>query len=231
LARVTLRTIAEDTGLSKFAVSRALAGKSGISDATRERVVKAAGRLGYRKPAIRSKRAIGVIFDDTDMINSELHMQVQSGVRQEARDLGFDVRMHWTHNLDEFGAFAADNAGLVIVGPHSRQSLHHIYATGTPAVRVGWLDPLERVDLVSGTDHEAGSAVAQYLCRLGHRNIAYVHGTPRYRGRMERLFGLREILERNPEARLHDLTWEENADFVTALTQLRADGTNPTAYF
>ena len=38
MARVTLRTIADATGLSKFAVSRALAGKSGVSEETRARV-------------------------------------------------------------------------------------------------------------------------------------------------------------------------------------------------
>ena len=38
MARVTLSTIAQQTGLSKFAVSRSLAGKDGVSDETRKRV-------------------------------------------------------------------------------------------------------------------------------------------------------------------------------------------------
>ena len=51
MTKVTLRVLAEETGLSKFAVSRALAGKSGVSDATRTRVLEAAQRLGYRRGA------------------------------------------------------------------------------------------------------------------------------------------------------------------------------------
>ena len=62
-------------------------------------------------------------------------------------------------------------------------------------MRIGWLDPLEPVDQVSGTDHEAGAAVATYLLELGHRVIAYVHGAPIYRGRKERYYGMREVLE------------------------------------
>ena len=69
--------------------------------------------------------------------------------------------------------------------------------SGVPIVRQGWLEPLEQVDQIGGTDHEAGSAVASYLLGLGHREIAYVHGDPRYRGRMERLYGLREVLEQD----------------------------------
>ena len=42
MSRVTLQTIAQETGLSKFAVSRALAGKSGVSEETRSRVAAAA---------------------------------------------------------------------------------------------------------------------------------------------------------------------------------------------
>ena len=56
MRRVTLQTIAEETGLSKFAVSRALAGKSGVSEETRARVAEVAARLGYRRPA-RARRS------------------------------------------------------------------------------------------------------------------------------------------------------------------------------
>ena len=47
LARVTLATIAKQTGLSKFAVSRSLSGKDGVSEATRARVLQTAAEIGY----------------------------------------------------------------------------------------------------------------------------------------------------------------------------------------
>ena len=43
----TLRQIAEETGLSRMAVSMALRGKPGVAESTRKRVAKAAARLGY----------------------------------------------------------------------------------------------------------------------------------------------------------------------------------------
>jgi LacI family transcriptional regulator len=231
MRRVTLGTIASETGLSKFAVSRALAGKSGVSEETRARVADAAMRLGYRKPASVESKPIGVVFNDTDVINSELHMQIQAGVQREAQRLGFSVRVHWSHAGEDLEAMARACVGLMICGPHERAAMERAYATGIPIVRQGWLEPLEQVDQIGGTDHEAGSAVARYLLDLGHREIVYVHGDPRYRGRMERLYGLREVLERVEGAVMHDLVWEDGSTFAGVLDTLEAAGAQPTAYF
>jgi LacI family transcriptional regulator len=231
MGRVTLRTIAAETRLSKFAVSRALAGKSGVSEATRARVAEVAARLGYRRPPPAEAKLLGVVFNDTDIMNSELHMQIQGGVQREAQRLGFSVRVHWTHSGGDLVTIARSCAGLMICGPHDRAGLAAAYAVGVPIVQQGWLEPLEPVDQIGGTDHEAGSAVANYLLGLGHREIAYVHGNPRYRGRMERLYGLREVLERTEGAVLHDLVWEDDAGFAQVFEQLRAGGGAPTAYF
>jgi LacI family transcriptional regulator len=100
-----------------------------------------------------------------------------------------------------------------------------------PIVRFGWVDPLEQADQVSGTDHEAGQAVLQYLIDLGHRSIAYVYGIPGYRGRRERFYGAREIAERYPDVALHVMQFEEQAGFGTAFQALKEKGVYPTAFF
>ena len=81
-----------------------------------------------------------------------------------------------------------------------------------------------------------------HLLGFGHREIAYVHGDPSYRGRMERLYGLREVLERVEGTVIHDLVWEDEAavravsgssrgGFAAAFDRLRAGGARPTAFF
>ena len=230
MGKVTLRIIAEETGLSKFAVSRALSGKSGVSAQTRARVAAVADRLGYRRGGAVTN-LIGAIFDDSEPINGELYVQIQGGVQREAQKLGYAVRVHWTHAPDDVEQIAGDCAGLLVVGKYDPASMARARATGTPIVHQGWLDPLQEVDWVGGTDHEAGAAVADYLLARGHREIVYVHGADRLRGRRERLNGLREGIDGTPGARVTDLTWDAGSSFAVELDRLLATGVRPTVYF
>ena len=233
MKRVSLGSIATQLGLSKFAVSRALAGKSGVSDATRRRVEIAAAELGYfRAVAPTAQPVLGLVFNDTDYINSELQLQIHSGVQAEAQRRGYQVRVRWTHSAEEVEATMRQGNGGILVGPHDKQVHERIYALGKPIVRTGgWPDPLEPADMVTGPDHEAGAAVAALLLELGHREIAYVHGAPRFRGRVERLYGLREVMENQVEARFYDLRFEPELTFSQRLKALNEDGGHPTAFF
>ena len=232
MARVTLSVIAQATGLSKFAVSRALSGKSGVSEATRRRVLSVAQELGYVRtaPSVEQK-TIGLVFHDTDLINSELHMLIQSGVQTEAQRRGYQVRMRWTHLAEEVESFVDSCVGAIMVGPHDRSTYDRVYALGKPIVRNGWTNPLEQVDYVGGTDHEAGSAVASYLLSLGHRTIAYVHGARGYRGRVERYYGFREVLEQHAEVQFAEMTFAVETRFTEHLKAAHARGFHPTAFF
>lgn len=232
MARVTLSTIAEMTGLSKFAVSRSLSGKDGVSDDTRRRVQEVATRLGYMRAVLEAETPVlGIVFHDTDLVNSELHFLIQSGFQTDAQRAGYQVRMYWAHDTDEVVAFARSCRAVALVGPHPRASMVAISALGIPVARNGWVEPLDPFDTVSGTDHEAGSAVANYLLELGHRSIAYVHGTPGYRGRIERYYGVREVLETHPEVTFKEMKFQTEMRFPQHLQEVQADGFAPTAFF
>ncbi|WP_305581712.1 LacI family DNA-binding transcriptional regulator [Devosia sp.] len=231
-ARVTLSTIAERTGLSKFAVSRSLSGKDGVSEETRRRVQQAATELGYERAVVEVETPVlGVVFHDTDLINSELHLLIQSGFQAEALRSGYQVRMCWSHLASEIVDFARGCRGIALVGPHLKQTMQSIRDLGMPVARIGWMDPLDPFDIVAGTDHEAGSAVANYLLDLGHKTIAYVHGTPGYRGRVERFYGVREVLEKRPDVSFREMTFQAERRFSEHLLAVQKDGFHPTAFF
>ncbi|WP_343713923.1 LacI family DNA-binding transcriptional regulator [Inquilinus sp.] len=232
MAKVTLATIAQRTGLSKFAVSRSLSGKDGVSDETRRRVQEVAAELGYTRPSLEPELlTLGVIFHDTDLINSELHLLIQNGAQSEAERLGYRLNMRWTHEPDEIQAIVRACSGAVLVGPHDRGTFARVRALGKPIVRQGWLEPLEQADHVGGTDHEAGAAVANYLLALGHRRIVYVHGTPGYRGRVERFYGVREVLEKQADVEFREMRFQADSRFTEHLRAAQADGFHPTAFF
>lgn len=232
MSRITLSTIAKRAGLSKFAVSRSLSGKDGVSEETRKRVREIAAELGYIRPAGEVEaRTLGIVFHDTDLINSELHLLIQSGFQAEAQRRGYQVRMRWTHLGDEIEAFAKTCAGVALVGPHPVEVMLRVKALGVPVARNGWMNPLDPFDIVAGTDHEAAAAVAQFLLDLGHRAIAYVHGTPGYRGRIERFYGMREVLERREDVVFREMKFETEMRFTDHLLKAQAEGFHPTAFF
>lgn len=91
-------------------------------------------------------------------------------------------------------------------------------------MRAGWLEPLEQVDHVGGTDREAGIAVGRHLYDLGHREIVFVHGEVELRGRRERWNGLSEVASAKPDLRCHNVTWGEGRTFTDELDRILAAG-------
>lgn len=231
MSRVTLSTIAQKAGLSKYAVSRSLSGKSGVSETTRAHVRKVAATLGYIKPGTSLNRDIAALFDDSDPVNSELFLQIQTGFQREARSLGYTSRVVWCHSACELNSVARESAAMLVVGSALAPYLKDLPFTGKPVVRVGWPDPVEPIDLIGGTDHEAGSAVARLLLKHGHKEIVFVHGEVQLRGRMERLYGLREELESHNYVKHYDLHWTKSSSFRQALDTLLKSGGKPTAFF
>ncbi len=67
MSKVTIKDIADQTGLSKGAVSKALSGKKGVSESTRETVLKTAENMGYQVNTVaqalaRSTMKLGIIM-------------------------------------------------------------------------------------------------------------------------------------------------------------------------
>ncbi|MGJ8535306.1 MAG: LacI family DNA-binding transcriptional regulator [Alphaproteobacteria bacterium] len=230
MSKVTLRIIAEQTGLSKFAVSRALSGKQGVSEATRARVVEVATNLGYNRPT-RSTFTIGAVFDVEDHANGEMNVQIQNGLQSEAARLGYTIRAHWTAGDGDLKKFLDGCDAIFSVNVQHKPSLAQIMNSAKPVVRSGWADPLEQVDLVGGTDREAGVAIGTYLYDLGHREIVFVHGDIDLRGRRERLLGLQEVVEATPGMTCYDISWGGTTTFTQGLDQVLAEGGHPTAFF
>ena len=94
MTRVTLQEIADHLGISKFAVSRALAGKPGVSEDTRRSVLSVAEQFGYIARRNRTPpQSIEVIFHDRTIANRELWIDVQHGIEMEAAQRPADERL------------------------------------------------------------------------------------------------------------------------------------------
>ncbi|ODT72123.1 MAG: hypothetical protein ABS75_04815 [Pelagibacterium sp. SCN 63-23] len=241
MSRVTVQSIADELGLSKFAVSRALSGQPGVSDATRAAVIELAQRLGYSPRARKFSKKVSknirveVIYHDPEVMHRELWIEVQAGVEARAAAAQVAVAVRWTADPRIATDMAASADGFILIGPHADDIIEAIRASATPCVCIGDpLPPLEPMDYIGGADEEGAAAVARHLIQLGHRDFLFVHGRPGYPGRIRRFESFQSQLAGVTNSQVRELVLPEDsapADFAKALQSLHGEGFVPTGFF
>ena len=178
--KVTLRDIAEATGVTTASVSMILNGKdlARFTPGLVSRVLDCAKNLGYVPPAARSQpKQIAVI---SPSVNNPYHTTIIMGVDRSALASGYVAHTYNTYwnphvelailNMLEQQRVAGV---LYLMNPlqveRARELNRH-----TPVVAVGDIVSSLGIDTVDVNNFKAGELVAEYLIRLGHRHIAYL---------------------------------------------------------
>ncbi len=194
--RPRLEDVAADVGVSTASVSLVLRGAPGPSAATRERVLEAAARLGYRPDrtasllARRRSRLVGVMMD----VRSPFHAELVEDLHEVAERLGYDVVLSTvTRSRDERRAVETlvDSRceALVLLGPEASAADLAALDRQLPVVVVG--RPLVAgpdgaggradepgVDVVRVADDDGVGLAVDHLADLGHAAITYLDGGP-----------------------------------------------------
>lgn len=181
--KVTIRTVAEDSGVSVAAVSKVLRNAYGVSDALRLKVEQSIEKLGYRpSSAARGMRGqtytLGVLL--VDMANPFLP-QVFEGIASVAESAGYKVlmgvgkaRMRLEAGMIEQ---MIDNRmdGLVLVAAQISGALLETYASQIPVSVIGHHEPAaQNFDTVNSDDRLGAERAVQALYDQGHRDIGMV---------------------------------------------------------
>jgi LacI family transcriptional regulator len=189
----TLADVAAAAGLSPAAVSLALRGKTGVSEATRERVVEAARELGYRSATAPSRQrqkplTIGLMISPVHGGTQEanrFYAPVIAGIQESCRSHNMDLMLA-TMPVDqrqyplELPAIVTNRTcdGLIVVGAHLSAATTEILLAAPPAVLVdGYADddPFDSVSI----DNVGGARTAVcHLITRGHRDIAVLATEP-----------------------------------------------------
>jgi DNA-binding LacI/PurR family transcriptional regulator len=183
--RPRLEDVAAAVGVSTASVSLVLRGVAGPSAETRERVLEAAARLGYRPDraasllARRRSRLIGVMMD----VRSSFHAELVEDVHEAAEEHGYDLVLSTvTRTRDEQRAVETliDSRceALVLLGPDAPAARLTALDRQLPVVVVGRPMPAAGLDVVRVADDEGVGQAVEHLVGLGHRAIAYLDGGP-----------------------------------------------------
>jgi LacI family transcriptional regulator len=232
-SRITIQDVADKLGLSKFSVSRALSGKPGVGESTRSRVLRAAHAMGYRvnPEIVHSVGQILFVRQEIDPVSSELWLNMLHGAEAEAERLGYAVVPRQARYLATEGEMDPSVVALILAVPRPSDIVELAARTGLPVVCASYVDPMVRFDQVVGADWESGVAVARMLTELGHRNVAFVHGSTVPLGRAERYRGFRDGMIETPGTVVDDIVFDEALDFRRPFLAYLRDGGAPTALF
>jgi LacI family transcriptional regulator len=241
-----IRQVAEASGVSLMTASRALSGRGGVAEETKQRVLAAAKQLQYRPNrlvrAVMGGRSgtIGVMVP----LGSWFLAQVVRGIHDVLAEHRYlpvvhfhgdgpganrdDAELDYLHRLIEQRV-----DGIIFVPSDesvSRMYLREVWERGLPLVSVDRRLPRTNADF-SGTDDEAGGrVVAEYLLSLGHRRIAHISGEPWVSTYAERRRGFEEVVHGRDgvEYQFADC---ERGDCRDAVRVILASKDRPTAIF
>jgi LacI family transcriptional regulator len=181
--RVTIRTVAEDAGVSVAAVSKVLRDAYGVSEALRGKVQASMQKLGYRPhAAARGMRGqtytLGFLIPD---MHNPFFADIMAGLNTALERTQYQVLLGVSDSARTMERAIVDNMvdrrmdGLMIIGPRMSSEEVTQISEQIPVVLIAYHSK-EQVgfDTVNNDDRLGAALVVQHLVAAGYKHIAYI---------------------------------------------------------
>jgi DNA-binding LacI/PurR family transcriptional regulator len=180
-----IKDVADKAGLSIATVSRALSGKSNVSEKSRKLALDAAGELGfvpsYHASSLASGRNhnIGLVVPS---IHRWYFSSVLEGVSETLLDAGYDLTLYNVGDqperrhsvLNDFLLRKRLDAVIAVALVLSDAEIQQLLAVHRPIVGIG--GTLPGASSIRIDDERLARMATDHLIRLGHTRIAHVTG-------------------------------------------------------
>ncbi|MCQ6557379.1 LacI family DNA-binding transcriptional regulator [Paenibacillus mendelii] len=202
--KVTLRDLSEKLGLSTAAVSKALRGHQGVSEATRKLVMETAASMKYgglSEPVKKEQRGTDafIIVDRREL--TEPHtMSTYFFIDNAMKAHGLEVAIHGVPmDGDDRAIFrlieSANPSALFLFGRFSQKFAEELKATGKITIVIDYDYPALNVDVVLPNDYQGAYTAVQHLVHAGHHRIGFIGDKRLSPGFHDRYNGFIDALE------------------------------------
>lgn len=239
-----MQDIADRLNLSKNTISQALSGKPGVSEETRQTIVKMADEMGYSyqkykrssTPHLHGK--IGLIASDIAFSFKDFFGEIYLAIEEESQRQGLNLLIQSINKeaRDRLSlpSFIEEKQvdGILILSHITNEYIRKVISKGIPVVTIDHHDPSIDADAILTNNRFGAYKAVEHLIEMGHREIAFIgeiQFSPSYQERLEgyrlalQKYGIRE----NPDYIYTNVRDEE--EFVEGVfSSLTAQ---PTAWF
>jgi LacI family transcriptional regulator len=218
---VTIYDLAREAGVGIGTVSRCLNNHPSVSSETREKVLSVVKRLSYQPHAYAQRlasRKTNTFSAIIPFFTNYFFIQVLQGIQDKAAELGFDLVLYGVNDPSQADYYLRRSLqrGRVDGVLYFSMALPESYAAKfsemqVPLILVDTSHP--QFDSFRVRNREGEVEATRHLLSLGHRDIAFIDGSPETRPGRERLEGFRQALMG------YGLSYSEDCLFVSGLTK------------
>jgi LacI family transcriptional regulator len=186
---ITIVDLATKLGVSPTTISRALRAKGGMSEATRDRIRKAAELHGYVPNKAGAALSTGRVFSigyvipkDERGFPSQLQAEVMRGMVEELAKSGYSLSVYSEDYFKAEGVSLLDAGhriradALVVTIEHSDPVAPPTQALPLPLMVINRRLEGVDADFVLADEERGGKLAVNHLLELGHRGIAFIGG-------------------------------------------------------
>jgi len=187
MSAFTMKKLAENLGLSVPTVSQILNNKGQLyKSQTRERVLKAARKMGYRPNAAaravsRGKFNCLGVLSSTIPSRGHLFPNLLAGVQVGCEESDYyltiarfpEEKLLSVQDMPKvLREWMVDGFLVLYWGKQTEILIEHVRSTGIPSL---WLNHKGESNCIYPNEVDAAGQATEYLIRLGHRRIAFVN--------------------------------------------------------
>ena len=196
---VTMRDLGKRLGVSAVTVSKALAGKSGVSEEMRQKIVRLAEELGYVNPNAQPVKAgksldVGILVPSNFFSNDSFYAMLYKELVQTLTDAGHfgllelvSREMRASLTLPNLLRSRRVDA-VILLGQPEQAYTELLVRQPLPVICMDFYAPV-KADMVIGDSAGGAAALTRHLIAKGHRDIAFYGTVKATSSIMERYLG------------------------------------------
>lgn len=194
-----MRELGKRLGVSAVTVSKALAGKSGVSEEMRQRIIHLAGELGYVNPNAQPQQPsasldVGILIPSHFFSNDSFYAMLYKELVQSLTDAGHFGLLELVSREMQQGMILPNLLrsrrvdALILLGQPEHAYTELLVSQPLPVICMDFYAAV-RTDMVVGDSAGGMAALTAHLIASGHRDIAFYGTVKATSSIMERYLG------------------------------------------